>query len=111
MLSKKCSQKAFFFGMIISFLIISACTSAASTNYTRYAGTYAAVNDPDHAILQLNSNGTAIGSSDRMPSIIHNYSVQNTTITICAKDPDRCGTGTINDDGSISMGNIRFRKS
>lgn len=108
MASMKCFLDTLRCGILVSFLIVTGCTSA---NYASYAGTYNAANDPGHTTLQLNPNGTAIGSSDWSPSVMDIYTVQNKNITICAKDTVQCASGHINDDGSIVIGNSRFQKN
>jgi hypothetical protein len=98
-------------GLILLFTQCSGCTDTHTpVNYTRYAGEYVGINAPDHTHFTLYADGNATGSSDRMRLTRYAYTINGTTITICATDPYQCGTGTINGDGSIDMSKTKFRK-
>ncbi|MGA2918715.1 hypothetical protein [Methanoregula sp.] len=104
--SAKFLLNALLAGVLVSFLLITGCTSTSAS----VAGTYTAAGDSDHTTLQLNNDGTGMGSSDTSSPVADTWTVQGKTLTVCIKDTDQCTTGNLNDDGSIDIGQFTFRK-
>jgi hypothetical protein len=98
-------------GVLVSFLLIAGCTSSSSGSSANFAGTYSAAGDPDHAVLQLNADGTGSGSSDTGSPVTDTWTVDGSTIKICVQGMDACRSGTVNDDGSLTFDQLTFRKN
>jgi hypothetical protein len=100
-------KTALLCGVLVSLLLIAGCSSSSSS----LAGTYTAAGDPEHSVLQLNADGTGSGSSDTGSSVTDTWTVEGSAIKVCVQGMDICQSGTVNGDGSLTFGELTFRKN
>ncbi len=97
---------ALLLGTLVSYLIITGCTSASG-----YTGTYTCVDDPSNLII-LNSDGT-IDFINGAGNFTGTYTLEDKESRICANDGEgstSCISTEIDEDGSFPMGFTKYRK-
>jgi len=101
--------------VLVPLLLIAGCTSSSpsssSASSGNLAGTYTAAGDPDHSVLQLNADGTGSGSSDTGSLVQDEWTLDGSTLKICVQGMDACRSGTVNGDGSLTFGELTYRKN